>query len=459
MADPWESDDQAPWSNDAAAAPPSDPKAYVPGQVAGYQVPGLATVANVANVAGDAGTFGLPDTIMGGLHRLLGGGVTADQARSDTQAARTQLGPVASAGADILGYAAGGGAAGVGESLAKLLGTSLGGRMTAGAVEGGGATLAGSLGHGETDPEKLGKDAIVGTVTGGLVGGLPSPRALPNTPTTADMAAIEKGKWAGPDSTPMNPSDVSQAIMNVHLGLKPKEVSGMAGPLENQINTISRTIAGSNRVSADDVAAWQKQIMSAARGDTQKRIAGQFSDALDGTLGSAGPMVDAANSATNARKTSGELDKLLVDPQGAPGAVRSLLANKGQFYSPEMQAMLGQVGGMDQQSLGKVIAEKAIRAGLGAATGYGIGAVTGGSPGSDAALAIGGALHGYGSAGAIKAMRARPINNALKAAQHFNNTGVNLPPSAFTAPSGMLTAPSDLLKKYIYSQGASGSGF
>lgn len=445
-----------PVDHDPFATAPANPKAYVPGQIAGYQVPGLATLEGAGQAAADTGTYGLADTIVGGIHKLTGAGPTGDQARADTQAQTANLNPFVRAGMDVLGYAAGGGAAGIGESLARLLGRGIGGRMAAGAVEGGGSTLAGSLGHGETDPDKLGKDAIVGTLTGGLVGGLPSVKATPNTPSTADKMNDAYNAWQKTYGVSVNPSDVSAAIVKAHLGLTPGERTLMAGPTDSVINKVLRESQGHNSLSGNDLKKFQDAIMGSTRDPTALHVAGKFKDSLDNAYGpQAQPTVTAANRATNVAKTSDEIDQWLANPKGAPAAVGKALADNPGYYRGVTSA-LQPIAGMANQTLGQEIKSRLATAAVGAGLGYGASTLTGGNPtGETITGAVLGALKGRGTA----ALRNAPISRGLLAAKHLNATGVNLPPSAFSQSGPMTTAPSDLLKKFIYSQGAAGRGY
>lgn len=422
----------------AAAA---NPHAYVPGQVAGFQIPGLATLDNATRVAQDAMTFGGADA------------ATGKTARADTQSARDQLGPVGSAAADIAGYATGPGELGVGSGIAKLIGGRLLGRVAGSAGEGAGAAALGTVGHGDTDPADIGKAALVGGAVGGATGIFPGPKKTPYSPSTADLKSASDSAWQGPVNTPINPSDVGNALAQVHLNLTPGERAGMSGSLSSQLNNVARETSGSNRLSADDVAKFQKAIMKSARGTADQRVAGQFSDALDTALGPAKAGVDAANSATNTAKTSADIDKWMLDPVGAPSAVAGALAKKPGFYSNVSDA-LAPVAAYKNPTLGRVIAQRALQAGLGAGAGAAVGYAVGDHP---IAGALAGAVHGPAIGHVVSAMRQVPILNALKAAKHLNATGDRLRPSDFSIPSPYATIPSDFLRQAGYAAGATGA--
>ena len=165
MADPWDSDATAPWSNDAqagAAPAPAAAAAPAPGNPL-FALHGPDKAGEFLHTAIDSGMFGLQDTI-GGKIASLYGGPNADQLRAQTQAGRQDIGPIASGLADLTGYALGPGKFGAGARIAEGIGGGIAARMAGGAVEGGGAALAGTAGHGDVDPNDLGKATMYGTL-------------------------------------------------------------------------------------------------------------------------------------------------------------------------------------------------------------------------------------------------------------------------------------------------------
>jgi len=436
---------------DILGKPPTNPNAYVPGQIAGYQVPGLATLENFGNRAADTMTAGLPDTIAGALGRLTGG-PNADQMRAATEAGKEQLGPIASTAADIIGYTASG-APKAGAALARLLGGGLAARMASGAVEGGATSLAGSLGHGETDPEALGQSLALGTAIGGATGVLPAGRKQVHTPSTSDLKFNAETAWQWPQNTQVNPNDVSTALVNTHLNLTPGERRLMGSKVDKTVQGIMKD-AQVNSLTADDVSKFQDVIMEAANSKKKRRIAGLFTDALENTLG---PEVQRARTATNIAKTSGELDALIADPATAPAKVKGMLAKQSQYYQtdPALPDMLESIAAKDkpEPSIGRQVSLALGKHALGAAAGTGIGYVTGGGLPADLA----GAALGAAVPAAFYKNRMGAIRNSLLAAKHLNATGMKLSPNNFAGPSPIGTLLSELIRNAPRAPGMAGS--
>ena len=102
--------------------------------------------------AGDTATFGLGAKLQDALGIGQKDGQTVAQ---QVEGAGKDIGPLASAGADVLGYMAGPGELRVGEGIGKLAASALGGntiarvggRMLGSGVENAGATIVGNAGH------------------------------------------------------------------------------------------------------------------------------------------------------------------------------------------------------------------------------------------------------------------------------------------------------------------------
>ena len=155
----------------------------------------------MSNIFDDSATFGGADAATGTVGNLLrNAGVqnaTPDVAtlRAQTGQNRTDVGPIASAAADIAGYAVGPGTVGAGEKLAGRLGGGLWARMGGSAVENAAAAGAGTLGHGGS-LEDAGKAMTVGGLIGGVTGALPGGRWTGSeTPSTADSQATASGLY------------------------------------------------------------------------------------------------------------------------------------------------------------------------------------------------------------------------------------------------------------------------
>ena len=122
-----------------------------------FSLTGPDKIGEFFSKAGDTATFGLGAKAQDALG--IAQGPHGETVAQQVENAGKDIGPVASAGADLLGYAAGPGELRVGEGLGKLAGSWLGrgvgenvasrvgGRMIGSGIEGTGATILGAAGH------------------------------------------------------------------------------------------------------------------------------------------------------------------------------------------------------------------------------------------------------------------------------------------------------------------------
>jgi hypothetical protein len=400
------------------------------------------------HTAADTATFGLGDTIGGKIASLFGG-PNADQLRQQTQAARDDIGPVASTVADVGGYAIGPGKLGVGSRLAEMMGGRWVPRVVGSALEGAGAATAGTAGHGDTDTGDLARAAALGLGTGAVTGGLFGARPVPAGRTTADMELANQRAWAtGPEVTAVSPKGISEALAKVNLSLTPGErVQMRRAGISDTLNDINTELTPApSRLTADDISKWQQELYGAARG-SGNRLVNKFTDALDTSLGPAQPVVEQAMRATNRMKTSQNIDEWLQNPQTAPAAISKAIGEHPEWYQshPELLGRLQGIADMGQPSMVK---DLAFDAGKRAVKGF----VVGGLAGPYAGVAV--ASVGNQARSTVDSV---PIRRALLAAQHLNNTGTVVPPSAFAPQHPRLKALSDLARQMGYAGGAAGS--
>ena len=415
--------------------------------------------------AGDTATFGLGAKLQDALGIGQKDGQTVAQ---QVEAGGKDIGPVVSAGADVLGYAAGPGMAGVGTGLAKLAGAQLargvgenvasrvGGRMIGSGIEGTGATILGAAGHDQDlTPGELLKSAALSTATGALPGGAGE---RPTTPSTADLQSTASGLFTPLKGKSYNASDVGNVMDRITSGMSAGDAVSMGPKLADMRDLISREISNRGAVSADDIAKFQRELRAATGGnDTRQFIANQYANALDKGVGpKTAADIAAANRASNIAKTSSDIEGWAAAPSGAPSAVKSALENSPNFYQtqPGLFDALNKVGARANppslgQKVGSYLLDAGIRSGIGAGSSY----LMGRNPLEGA---VGGVISKVVAPHVMdRAFRAGPISNELLAAQHLNATGMKVDPSVYT--SGALQIPGMLARQTGYGLGASGA--
>jgi hypothetical protein len=444
------------WRDDSTPiAPTATTQAQTPApSVPWFSLTGNDKVGEFVGKMADSATAGFGASILDKLG--IGQGPGGQTVRSQVEQAGQDIGPLASGAADVAGYAVGPGKFKLAAKLAEAGGGRLLARVGGSAVEGGLSSGAGALGHGESTGDAL-KAATAGAIVGGVTGTLPGgggPRSV--TPSTADLKAASKQAFAPLESMPVNPSQVESQFNRVSANMTPGDRASIGTTLNSKINDITREISGTNSLTADDVAKFQRTLTKSARGDADQRIAQQYSNALDTALGPAQPHVAAANRADNIYKTSRDIDKWAANPDTAPKMVASALAKRPAFYQsqPGLFDALNKVGQMSgPPSMMQQLIRHGVSSGVGAATGAGLDYALGGNPASGA---VEGALTGAVYPRIAAAHRAAPVTSGLAAARHLAATGQDLGPAAFRQTSPWLTIPGSLARTGGYAWGASG---
>ena len=375
----------------------------------------------------DSATGGLGATALDALG--IGQGPGGQTVAKQVESAGQDIGPLASGAADIAGYAIGPGKLAVGEKLASLAGGKLLARMGGSAAEGALASGVGTLGHGGS-LEDAGKAATVGALIGGATGVLPGGRgSAPTTPPTSELKTNMQNAFKPLEDTWVNSRTTGQNFNGVTSAL-PTRVD-ISPSLNGKIDEIAKEIGDNQVLSADTIARYQRSLMKATRGDSDKNVAGDYVDALNTSLGPHAPAVADANALANKYKISREIDNWRADPAGAPSAIASRLDKKPQFYPGDVGDALREIGAKAPVA-GPSFAQEAGTAAakhlIGGVTGAGIGYATGqGVPGDLAGFAL-----GTLAPMAFSRMARIPTRNALLAAQHLNATGMKVDPGVYT---------------------------
>ena len=242
----------------------------------------------------------------------------------------------------------------------------------------------------------------------------------PDTPPTSVLKATKDAAFTPLESTWINSRNAGNEFNKVISGLPTRVDLGDA--LNGKIDAISKEINDSGGViSADVLGKYQRELFGAARNDAQKRVAGQFSDAIDTALGPHAAAVDAANALAKKAKTGGEIDKWLTDVGSAPAAIAKRLEKKPAFYQGDVGDALREIG---QRAAPPSLGRQVLNYGVDAATRSAIGAggayMFGENPYAGAATGLASKVfvpHLFNAAGNA------PIRNALLAARHLNATG------------------------------------
>lgn len=430
-----------------------------------FSLTGPDKIGEFFSKAGDAATFGLGAKAQDALG--IAQGPHGETVAQQVENAGKDIGPVASAGADLLGYAAGPGELRVGEGLGKLAGSWLGrgvgenvasrvgGRMIGSGIEGTGATILGAAGHDQDlTPGELLKSAALSTVTGALPGGAGE---RPTTPSTADLQTSAQSAFAPLKNKVYQAPDVGNVIDRTTTGMSAGDAVSMGSRLRDARDVMTNEVANRPTVTADDIAKFSRELGNAAGGDDVKqRIAQQYVAALNKGVGSkTAADIAAANRASNIAKTSGEIEGWAADPSGAPKAVKSALENNPDFYKaqPGLFDALNAVGQKaNPPSVGRQVfnygADALARGAVGAGADYMFGR-------NPLEGFIGGVTSKVLLPHAVNAVRTAPIRNSLLAAQHLNATGMKVDPSVYTSMG--FQVPGILARQTGYGLGASGA--
>jgi hypothetical protein len=413
--------------------------------------------------AANTGSFGALDYGLAGVHALERSS-GYDPNATDLATIRKQNDewqanhPYLAMGADVAGYAVGPGKLKLGAKLAELGGGRLLARAGGSAAEGAAASGLGALGHGE-DLSEAGKEALVGGTIGAVTGALPSkPAPVAGGKTTADLgtdadalyAQLKPKQYLGPGVS----NTLDRVTGRIPTGLQ----ANMSDSLQGKVADVQRLARGSPIVTADDIAGYQRALGSKGRNATDQKIVALYKAALDRGVGAnTAAAIDDANAAHNIFKTSGEIDKWGANPLKAPAAIAQRLEQRPQFYqqSGVFDALnkIGQMAPKTEPSVSSEVGKAIARHALGAATGAGIGYLTGqGLPGDLVGTALGAA-----APAAMSRNRSSAIANQLRAAQHLVATGQSVAPHNFRQTGTIGDWLGYLARQAGYAGGASGS--
>jgi hypothetical protein len=292
-------------------------------------------------------------------------GVSTDEQRRQDADAYSRLGffgmPVTGAG-----FAAGGGALGVGKALASEAFAPLANYMRptiaryisgvlGSAGEGGAANYLSSLFHGGSlaDAGNAFWQSLPWSVLGGVTGGSQAdPYATIKSPV-ADLTAQERTAYQDLPNILYHGADTTKAVQDVTNAIVAKEGQGpldLAKSTNAQIDWLLEQPAS----TAADIQSLQQRLddisgnPSAAKED--RRFARQYSDGLDwlhenaqpiagGNPGDAADILDAGAPITQARKNAQMMDKwarqadITGNPTYPATAARSELLDNPQFYA------------------------------------------------------------------------------------------------------------------------------
>ena len=412
----------------------------------------------------------------------------ADQ-RAITQQERSDIGPVASTAADVLGYAGGPGAlrgAGrVAEFVAPVTGRYLGG-VAGSAAEGAGAGALGTLGHGGSMSDIETNAAYGGALGGatGLLGGVTGPpkgRWLDPTavPSTADLTATRQQAYGDlGNNIVFKGADVTRAMNNATGQIAQQDIGGIgrarAPDTMSAINSIHDWAASPGPKTPSDLAQLQSDLWDIHRagmkaGTPDAVYAPIVNKALDDVMANAAPVVgttgDALLQLTRAKGAfQREANSKMLDlwrqnaavpggpsvPQQASSELLSANQTGGRMYGgpqgADYQSLMDLAGsdpglankftirhafGPASEVAMRSVATPLIGGAVGGAMGYGLPGGEHENPWERAAI---GALAGVGIPTAVQAvsgpLRNAAIQRATNAARQAMVTGVQAPQAA-----------------------------
>jgi hypothetical protein len=292
-------------------------------------------------------------------------GIPTDEQRRQDQDAYSRLGffgmPVTGAG-----YAAGGGALGVGKALASEAFAPLANYMRptiaryasgvlGSAGEGGTANYASSLFHGGSlaDAGKSFWNALPWSVLGGLPGGGQADDYAAIKSPVQGLTAQERQAYQGLPNILYHGSDTTKAVQDVTNGIIAKEGQGPLDLAKSTNAQITELLKQPSSTAAE-IQSLQQRLdeisgnPSAAKED--RRFARQYSDGLDwlhenaqpiagGNAGDAADILAQGAPLTQARKNAQMMDKwarqadITKDPAYPATAAKSELLDNPQFYA------------------------------------------------------------------------------------------------------------------------------
>ena len=442
----------------AATAPGDDPyaKYLAPPSAAAAQPDASSYLSGVMKPIDKLGrvalhdfTLGAADKVIGGVGQMMGTDTIANE-EAKTSAAASSM-PLALR----LGIGAGAYALGPGKFLGPAAaeiggGSALARLMAEGAMAGGisdfdpsdpiGSTLHGAMGGGAVGALAHG----VGMGAGKL---LSKPGAVDAADAVAKTGEAKEAAYGALNKIPVDPGRVQSAIGGVMDNLDPSVETGMSGGLKSQINDIYSTLKDQTTAHAGQVDSWQRQINEAANREsypTDRIVAGQINDALDGVLQThgAGGLQDTAQAAFKRYANAKDLQSMaqnLSDFGQSPGAGPAKAAGFYDPGSPEYKAWM-KVNASSDPSYDPSYTISHIGGGLaGAATA----ALGGGPVGGLLAYEAGKGATKWATKGLVNQMKRARIQKAFQAA-YPSLTGVQ--------PTGAMQAPpvGDLIKNLMF---------
>ena len=274
-----------------------------------YQPTWLDKVTNVANP-----TLGLSDIVNSGVGSVIEslGGVhtpTVAEARAQRAQQASELGPITSTAASILGYGPMGAVLGPAGATASLAGRPIAQAAAEGALAGGISNLdpsnpISSAGTGALGGAALGGAA--GVLTHGANAGLQKafgkPGAVDPAAAIASTAKDSADAYAKLHQVPADPQAITGALKGALTGLDPSVVTGMSPGLKSTILDIGQTVQNLPEANMGQINSWQRQINAAAQRErypTDQVVAAKVSSALDSVIqqGGAGDLNAAAQAA------------------------------------------------------------------------------------------------------------------------------------------------------------------
>ena len=274
-----------------------------------YQPTWLDKVTNVANP-----TLGLSDIVNSGVGSVIEslGGVhtpTVAEARAQRAQQASELGPITSTAASILGYGPMGAVLGPAGATASLAGRPIAQAAAEGALAGGISNLDSSNPISSAGTGALGGAALggaAGVLTHGANAGLQKAFGKPGTvdpaAAIASTAKDSADAYAALHQKPADPQAITGAIKGVLTGLDPSVVTGMSPGLKSTILDIGQTVQNLPEANMGQLNSWSRQIDAAAQRErypTDQVVAGKITSAFDDLMqkGGAGDLNAAAQSA------------------------------------------------------------------------------------------------------------------------------------------------------------------
>ena len=312
-----------------------------------YQPTWLDKVTNVANP-----TLGLSDIVNSGVGSVIEslGGVhtpTVAEARAQRAQQASELGPITSTAASILGYGPMGAVLGPAGATASLAGRPIAQAAAEGALAGGISNLdpsnpISSAGTGALGGAALGGAA--GVLTHGANAGLQKAFGKPGTvdpaAAIASTAKDSADAYAALHQKPADPQAITGAIKGVLTNLDPSVVTGMSPGLKSTILDIGQTVQNLPEANMGQLNSWARQINAAAQRErypTDQVVAGKITSAFDDLMqkGGAGDLNVAAQSAAQKNIMAEKLGDWQAKTAAGGTVGQAPFSEASDWYKPE----------------------------------------------------------------------------------------------------------------------------